>query len=225
MTSPAAHRRAASAVSGWHFLPFALVGALHLVGQLAALDWLQIATKPLIVPGLALALLLSARGRSGQVLVVTLVALGFGWIGDLALANPGEIWFLVGLGSFLIGHVVYIVLFLRYLGRGRLPWSALALIGPFIALLLVLAPHLGGLLVPVAVYAAVITTMAITATRCSPIVAVGAALFMISDSLLALDRFLPHAEIWQSGFLIMLSYIAAQGLITLGVARRASLPA
>ena len=37
------------------------------------------------------------------------------------------------------------------------------------------------------------------------------------DTLLGLNKFLPGFELWQVDFLIMLSYIAAQGLIALGV--------
>ena len=218
MSQPGAGRRSATFIP---FLPFLGVSVLHLAGQLVHLSWLATWTKPLIVAGLALALLWMVRWRPSRVVVVTLVALFFGWLGDLALALSGETWFLAGLGSFLVGHLVYCWLFLRLLGRGRLPWPAFVLLVPFATLLVVLAPHLGGMLVPVAVYAAVITAMAITATRCSPRVTAGATLFLISDSLLALDKFLPLAAIWESGFLIMLSYIAAQGLITAGVARHA----
>ncbi len=221
MTQPAAGRRSATVVP---FLPFLVVSVLHLAGQLAHLSWLATSTKPLIVAGLALALLWAVRWRPSRVVVVTLVALFFGWLGDVALAQAGESWFLAGLGSFLVGHLVYGWLFLRLLGRGRLPWRAFVLLVPFATLLFVLAPHLGGMLVPVTVYAAVITAMAITATRCSPMVAAGATLFLISDSLLALDKFLPGAAIWESGFLIMLSYIAAQGLIAVGVVRHAVEP-
>lgn len=203
------------------FLPFLVVGILHLAGQLAHLDWLATATKPFIVLSLAAALIWSVRGRTSRAVVVALAALLLAWIGDLALIPEGEGWFLAGLGFFLFAHVAYIMLFLRFLGRGRLRWSAAAYVLWFIALVIVLAPHLGGMLAPVVVYGAVIATMAITATRCTPAVMIGATLFLLSDSLLALNRFLPDAGIRESGFLIMLSYIAAQGLIILGVVRRA----
>ena len=121
-------------------------------------------------------------------------------------------------GVYLTAAVVALVL---VLGRGRLRWSAAAYVLWFIALVVLLAPHLGGMLAPVVLYGAVIATMAITATRCAPAVTIGATLFLLSDSLLALNRFLPHAGIWESGFLIMLSYMAAQGLIILGVGRHA----
>lgn len=203
------------------FLPFLVVGILHLAGQLAHLDWLTTGTKPFIVLSLAVALVWSVRGRISRTVVVALTALLLAWIGDLALIPEGGGWFLVGLGFFLLAHVAYIVLFLRFLGRGRLRWSAAAYVLWYIALVIVLAPHLGGMMAPVVVYGAVIATMAITATRCTPAVTIGATLFLLSDSLLALNRFLPDAGIRESGFLIMLSYIAAQGLIILGVRRNA----
>jgi uncharacterized membrane protein YhhN len=207
------------------FVPFLVVGSLHLVGQLTHLAWLQTGTKPVILLSLAAALVWSVDGRMTRAAWVALVALLLGWVGDLALMFAGDTGFLVGLTFFLLGHLVYLLLFLRILGRGRLPLSALAYVVWFAVLMLVLAPHLGGMLVPVIVYASVITVMAITATRCSASVAVGAALFLISDSLLALNKFVHDAGIWESGFLVMLSYIAAQGLIVLGVVRHEGRPA
>ena len=76
-------------------------------------------------------------------------------------------------------------------------------------------PHAGELGMPVLVYASVITAMAVIAMLCPrnhTWVAVGAVLFTLSDSLIAINQFvepLPMADIW-----IMLSYYAAQYLLT-----------
>lgn len=201
------------------FSPFLIAGILHLIGQLAGNEALITATKPLLIPSLALALVWSVGGRLTAPVVGALIALFFGWLGDLALMIDGSLWFLAGLGAFLLAHIAYIVLFLRHLGRGRLPRSALLYLVWFALLGVLLWPYLGTMLVPALIYAVVITTMAIVATRCAPIVAAGATLFLLSDSMLAVDRFVPDVGIWQAGFLIMLTYLAAQCLIIVGVVK------
>lgn len=84
-----------------------------------------------------------------------------------------------------------------------------------------LAPHAGALLIPLALYGATLAVLGITGSACSPWIATGAALFVVSDSLLGLDRFLPGFALPQADVAIMLTYIAAQGLICWGVVRRA----
>jgi len=199
------------------FSPFLVASILHLIGQLAGNEVLIMATKPLLIPSLALALVWSVGGRLTAPVVGALIALVFGWLGDLALMIDGSLWFLAGLGAFLLAHVAYIVLFLRYLGRGRFTRSALLSLVWLALLGAVLWPNLGTMLVPSLIYSVVITTMAIVATRCAPIVFGGATLFLLSDSILAVNRFLPDVGIWQVGFLIMVTYLAAQGLIIVGV--------
>lgn len=199
------------------FLPFLLVGVLHLIGQLAQNETLIRATKPLVILSLAVALVWSVGGRLSAPVVGVLIALFFSWLGDVALMLDGSFWFLAGLAAFLLAHVAYLVLFLRHLGSGRLPRSALLYLVWFALLAVFLWPHLGAMLVPALIYSVAITAMAIAATRCGRLVSVGALLFLLSDSTLAVYRFVPHVTIWQGGFLIMLTYIAAQGLIVLGV--------
>lgn len=199
------------------FLPFLAIGILHLVGQLAAAEELSRATKPLLILSLAAALIWSVGGRLSAPVVVALIALLLSWVGDVALMISGSLWFVVGLGAFLLAHVAYIVLFLRYLARKKLPGTALLYLIWLALLVVFLVPYLGKMLVPALLYAVVITTMAIVATRCGPIVTVGALLFLLSDSMLAVNKFVPDVELAQSGFLIMVTYIAAQGLIIVGV--------
>jgi uncharacterized membrane protein YhhN len=87
----------------------------------------------------------------------------------------------------------------------------------------VLYPVLGDMRIPVVVYAVTITSMVLnalfrygrtTATSFGLVMA-GAILFMISDSILAINRFLDpvsHASGW-----VMLTYILAQYLIIRGL--------
>ncbi len=73
------------------------------------------------------------------------------------------------------------------------------------------------LLVPVAVYGAVLGTMAALAGGRGGVIAVGGALFVVSDSVLALGRFLPGYEFALHDLVVMSTYLAAQGLIAWGV--------
>jgi len=61
--------------------------------------------------------------------------------------------------------------------------------------------------------------MAATAAWHGPLVAVGGALFVLSDSVLGLGRFLPGYDFALHDLLVMSSYLAAQGLIAAGVLR------
>jgi uncharacterized membrane protein YhhN len=206
------------------FLPYIVVGIVHLVAILAGADALVALTKPLLMPALLLALLLAVPVRRGGTVVLAGVGILFGWLGDLSLmdARPG---FVVGLAFFLLGHVAYIVLFWRRMRLRRPRWWSAVFALWYVALLAVLAPHAGGMLVPLALYGLTLAVLGVSASACSPWIAVGAALFVVSDSLLGLDRFLPGFALPQADLAIMLSYIAAQGLICWGIVRRLRVPA
>ncbi|MBN9630894.1 MAG: lysoplasmalogenase [Actinobacteria bacterium] len=202
------------------FLPYIVVGITHLVAILAGADAVVAVTKPLLMPALLLALLLALSSRRGETVVLASLGILFGWLGDLSLMDVGP-GFVVGLAFFLLGHVAYIVLFVRRLRVRRLPrWWSAVYVPWFVGLLAVLAPHAGGLLVPLALYGLALAALGIIGSACSPWIASGAALFVVSDSLLGLDRFLPGFAMPQVDFAIMLTYIAAQGLICWGVVRQ-----
>jgi len=149
--------------------------------------------------------------------------------GDVALMFPGG--FLPGLVFFLLAHLMYLLLFSRTVGRRAVGW--LPRRGPLLwvaayglAMGAVLWPHLPvGLRVPVAIYVVVICAMGAQALgRASLLgdaaaraVAAGAVLFMASDTLLALNRFvapLPLAPLW-----VLSTYFAGQLLIARFAAR------
>jgi uncharacterized membrane protein YhhN len=75
-------------------------------------------------------------------------------------------------------------------------------------------PSLGALAVPVMLYVAAITAMAATSIRGGRLVAAGAVLFLISDSLLAADRF--KSPIPGRDYLVWLTYYAGQFMIAWG---------
>ncbi|MCB9433260.1 MAG: lysoplasmalogenase [Ardenticatenaceae bacterium] len=145
-------------------------------------------------------------------------ALLFSAVGDIALALDGERYFVIGLGAFLLGHLCYIAAFLQnpaFQPVSLLPIIIILLLGGVVTWQL--WPHLGKLKVPVVVYIVVSMGMGVSASLQRPfswLAVVGAITFMLSDTGIAVDKFLrpfPHRD-----FLVMGSYYLAQLLITLG---------
>lgn len=159
---------------------------------------------------LAVAVAMAGPGNGRRLVVAALV---FSGIGDVSL-ECGQ--FTLGLGAFLVAHLFYLSVFCRKLRPTRAGIAALLGLALYaIALLMYLSPHLGEMRAPVLLYMGVIFTMA-GAAICGrdnhPLVAVGAVLFVLSDSLIAINRFaepLPGAR-----YAIMALYYAAQYLLT-----------
>ncbi|PWC03230.1 lysoplasmalogenase [Agromyces badenianii] len=207
-----ARRRVLSA-----FAPYLLLSAAHLVLQYVGPAWTDTATKALLMPALLFAVLVAAPSFRGA-LVLLCAGIVFSWGGDVLLTFRGDGWFVAGLCSFLLAHIAYIVLFLRMPRARRRPplWSYLYWAW-MIVLLGLLLPHAGVLAAPIVLYAAIIGTMAMSASMHGGWIALGGALFVVSDSVLALGRFLPGYEFFGHDFAVMSTYLAAQGLIAWGV--------
>ena len=205
------------------FVPYAVLAAVHLVVLVGGFGGAAVTvTKLLLMPALALAVLRSARPRRrSATIALLLAAILLSWAGDAALTGSGATWFVAGLLCFLAAHVAYVVLFLRESrGSGRFPaWTAVY-VAWYAGFLSLLAPHLGALFAPVAVYGLVLGAMAVVAARVGGLVAVGGALFLVSDTVLALGRFLPGYEFPAHDLVVMSTYLAAQGVIAFGVLRR-----
>ena len=201
------------------FVPFAVVSAVH-VGALALdADAVSAPTKLWLMPLLALAVLWGGRGsRWGTPYALLLTAIALSWIGD-------------GAGTFLpmlptvpmmllffgLAHLCYIWLFWRVLAVRRVPPWAVVYALWFGILLAVLWPTLGALLIAVAVYGVVLGGTAVAASRCHPLIAVGGAFFLASDTILAFELFMPDATPEWASPLVMFTYCLGQGLIAAGV--------
>lgn len=205
----------------WGFVPFAAVGALHLATLAFGIDLWSTPTKALLMPALLGGFLVALPSRRTELAIVGCVAIVLSWLGDVLLASPGDLGFLVGLGAFLLAHAVYTVQFRRSLKLRPMPWLAVAYVPWWLALVVILAPHLGMLLVPVAAYGLVLGLSAATALASNRLVAVGALLFLLSDTVLAFKMFWPDFSLWQADVIIMIGYLAGQGLIAVGSVVRA----
>lgn len=200
------------------FTPYIVVTIVHLVAIAMGPPELVAATKPLLMPALLVGLVLGLPVRRTSLLLWGGLALGFSWLGDVLLQNPGDIGFLIGMGAFGLAHLAYIALYLGPLRTRQVPWWGIVLgVAWWAGMVAVLALWLGSLLVPVAVYGLVLGSAAVCALATRPLVSVGAAVFLVSDTLLALDRFLPGFSVLELDLTIMLTYCLGQGLIIAGV--------
>ena len=210
------HRRLAP------FIPYAVVGTVHLVTLFVGWGAGSSVTKILLMPALLLGLLLALPQRRGRIAVIGGLGILLSWAGDVLLESPGDVGFLLGLGGFLLAHLVYLALFLGPLRERRIPWTALLYLLWWAALVVILIPHVGPLVLPVAAYGLVLAASASAALGAGRIAAIGALVFLASDTILAFHLFYPGFEFWQVDFTIMLLYLAGQGLIALGAVSRAS---
>lgn len=210
-------RRSLSPVIAWAFAPFIVVSAMHVV-FLAIDNPLAGPTKLLLMPLLAVPVILSVRRATPtSALIVLLLALLFSWLGDgVGAFFPWAPELPLMLAFFGIAHVAYILLFVRHLARRRMPRWALVYSAWWVAMLVFLGPHTGGLLIAVAVYGLVLGGTAAFSTRCHPVVAVGGAFFLASDTILAFRLFLPDSLPAWSNPAVMLTYTIGQGLIVAG---------
>ncbi|MFF4605687.1 lysoplasmalogenase [Streptomyces sp. NPDC001339] len=204
---------------------FVALTAVHLAALAAGATLAAQLTKPALMPVLAGYVL----ARGGPVPLAG--ALLFGCGGDALLQMDGDTVFLVGMGSFAVGHVCYLLVFARHgtaPGRGRLGYPAgpAAVYGVLLAgTVALLWPDLpAGLRIPVAGYSLLLTAMAFGALRAGPLAALGGVLFLLSDGLLAggLAQW-PQPPLPQ--FWIMVTYIAAQFALAYGLLRTTIGPA
>ena len=185
-------------------------------------------TKPLLVSSLTLFYAFAAP-RPAPALIAALAA---SWLGDVLLMPSGNGWFTAGGISFLLGHVSFIFVYLPHIVPADAAWGIVA---PAAILYAAAAAFVTArirraapapLLVPMALYLAanaVMNLFALLMLTCAPSVGaalayVGALLFFASDSILFLARYDEKKDrIPKSGFLIMLTYILGEALITFGM--------
>lgn len=177
--------------------------------------WAKPATTILVI-GLAL-----ASGAPTGHIVIAVVALTFCLLGDIFLM-PAVDNFILGLASFLIGHVVFVVLFVTY-GLGHRSLAGIAVLALVVMVttigrIIVLSAgvHEPALKVPVAAYLVVISTMAAVGwgTGMGWVIA-GTTLFVISDAILGWGQFVKDKP-WMS-LAIMVTYHGAIASLALSL--------
>ena len=207
---------------------FLVFGLLYLILLLTGNDTVTWYLKPLLLPVLFYAVVKSEPFETKKWL---LFALLFSWIGDciLLFADKGELYFIFGLIAFLIAHILFIRLFFRQKSEKKHSKNPLFWIGfigvitYLVSMLMFLFPTLGGLKFPVGIYAMTISIMLVVALKgafnwennSKYIVLFGALFFVVSDSILAINKF--HSPIPMATFWIMVTYLVAQFSITYGI--------
>ena len=201
------------------FVPFALVSIVHVVALAVDAEVWAAPSKLVLMPLLALAVFWGGYGsRWGTTYTLLFLAIALSWLGDGAgTFFPSAPTVPMMLLFFGLAHLCYIWLFWRRLAVRPLPmWSAVYGVW-WVALLLVLWPNLGALLIPVALYGLVLGGTAAAASRCHPVIVWGGAFFLASDTILAFRLFMPDAMPGWTSPLVMITYCLGQGLIAAGV--------
>jgi len=154
--------------------------------------------------------------------IAILIGLGFSLVGDMFLIFDKKL-FLPGLVVFLLAHFCYVAAFYQTPTMPNAIYSAVPFVLFFAVFMRILWYSLGAMKVPVFIYALTICMMGRFAmnrflnleTFDSALAFAGALIFIVSDSLLAYDRFkkpIPKKDIYILG-----SYFLAQWLIALSV--------
>ena len=157
-------------------------------------------------------------------------ALGLSWLGDVLLLfeERNALFFILGLSSFLLAHICYIVFFNQIRKAERMKGHVMLFLFVLLyyaALMQLLSPELGDMKVPVWIYGAVICLMLWIALHLNKVshnnsgrfIMVGALLFVLSDSALAINKF--YQPFAGAGIVIMLTYGLAQWFIVEGSVR------
>lgn len=211
-------------------LLFAIIVIVELLGRLLDNIQMEYFVKPLIMIWIAVYFLLFARKNAFTIPV--LLAFFFSWVGDnfLMLSGRNELFFFAGVGGFFCAQLAYVYTFIKYSEQGGIgflqknPWISVFFLAYVAGILVLLFPGLEGTMKPViTIYALSLILMTMMALNRSGrvgaksfrLVFTGSILFLLSDSLIAVNKF--HSAIPLAGFLIMITYIAAQYLIMRGL--------
>ncbi len=209
------------------FLFFWMIAAVEILSQFSNAGILHFIFKPLLLPVLIIAVFLCSSPSEYRQLLIT--GLFFSFAGDVFLLfeDWNSIYFIVGLICFLLTHIFYCWYFLKIKKTGKSllkqqPLLIILVLAYTGSLVWLLFPKLGDLTIPVIVYAAILTAMLLCSlhafnfmnTVARKFIIAGTLSFVISDSLLAINKF--YAAFSYAGFFIMLTYCIAQYLIVKG---------
>jgi uncharacterized membrane protein YhhN len=204
---------------------------LEILVEFFKLETLVFILKPAVTTLLIVFFWTETKDKPTRFSKAIFFALIFSLGGDILLMFPrfNEIFFLLGLGSFLIAHIFYIVAFVGNIRSSTYSNSftikALTF-NPFLLLTLmmfgIIHNHLGEMKIPVIAYMTAITLMGVsaalrvnhTSAKSWKLIVAGALIFTLSDSMIALNKFVvvfPGAQV-----AIMVSYYLAQYLMVSG---------
>lgn len=204
----------------WVVLTFMLVSLLGFATYFVLLRGPMSLARTVAKTGAVGALAVMALALGGPVLLV--LALALSAAGDAFLAHEGDAAFLGGLGSFLVAHILYAVVFISS-GPGfsatALP-GLLGVAGFALVIGFLMVRKAGPLALPVAAYVLAIAGMGFGGVTLGGQVFAGVGLFMASDAILGAEKFLMAQDSgkrrWSSAAVWAL-YYSGQVLITHGL--------
>jgi len=172
----------------WSTVILPLNGYLH-----AVVKWLSITALTAIV-------IRYLTTRQEWFLVL---ALFFHSVGDIILAHPYEDYLMYSMGPFLLGHICYILTFKsdipavaairRSLSRAKVALIAAGVLYPMVMATILIPPlYDTPLIIPVIVYMVIVSIMVISSVVAGyrlPWMTLGCWLYILSDSLIAIDKF------------------------------------
>lgn len=190
---------------------------------------LYLLSKPLILGGLLLFFLAKVREQKLKGLNRIAWALLFSLGGDILLMNKENAhYFLLGMASFGLAHLFYILWYLKVKPKLNVVASlgslAFAALGLWSLIALVEVPY--ELESPIYAYFTLLSIHLFLAANAwrhriqNYLALVGIGLFIFSDWYLAFDKFGGGSPVvWLDPMIVMLSYAAAQAFIVMGVLR------
>lgn len=209
---------------------FLIVLAGDIIGVQLENNLLQTIFKPMIIPTLIGYFDSQVKNLMAGLAKWIVLGLLFSLGGDVLLMfqSKNDIFFLLGLSSFLIAHIFYIIFFHKVRVREQVNSNIVLLaivVVYYVGLIAFLSPHLGDMKLPVRIYGIVISFMFMLAMHMLFIknkeagkwMMLGALLFVISDSVLAIIKFYQSFEL--AGVVIMITYGLAQLFIVEGASR------
>ena len=171
-------------------------------------------SKNLLMPVLLFTYLSEAKSHQIKLDFFFVLGLIFSFLGDFFLLLKSG--FLLGLGSFLLAHIFYIISFKkRSLSRVSVGVIVVLLLY-LVSLISFLFPHLKEMKIPVIIYGIIISTMLYFSIKTQEkLLIVGALFFVISDSVLSVNLFVSSSLLLN--LLVMITYILAQVLLVKGI--------
>lgn len=213
---------------------YGLVAIVHLYLAYHHLEYpgLEDYSKLALMPILLLVVLRVYFKDSKRYFLLIAAGLILSLVGDYFLTKTDELSFLLGLGSFLPAHILYGLAFVLAKEDSfevqiiyKAPVYIIVLVMSTVFTFVHLKPGMGDMVMPVVFYMIAILFMAsmalsrygFTTQRSFWFAMAGALLYMISDGIIAFDKF--KYVINRSEFWVMLTYVLAQFLIVVGVLR------
>lgn len=196
---------------------FLLVAITDIYAVIIQNKSLEIIFKPLLMTTLVIVYLLSVKKANFWLVS----ALFFSFWGDVFLLDKTN-YFVFGLGSFLIAHIMYIKMttkFLKTTSIVKILTTSIVFVALFTVVLFLIKDNLGEMLVPVIVYGIAISTFGTCAllnylqekSTANTWLLLGSILFIASDSLIALNNFYSPKHFFDIAIITL--YVVSQYLI------------